>query len=644
MTPKTSRTLEEACRCGAIWAISDSRSGYSLDLPEDDFVKRYEEFRHECPHHSKASHAAFCQRCDNSFPSEIGGANFLRKKGIIETNPFEEFPEPLKPREGPKVSPALWESLGSFIPRVPLVPRNPGAKIKELSEVTVLETDLMADTEATRALFREIMGMTSGGTAGGRGAMEIPDDIMDVMAGDAAQESIARNNLIMEMDRQDNSRHSGRYVSLDLMEMEADNVDAFLSSARKKIIKRSKPTRKACCAKIGGVLDQIMGAGGGDVDGVELQGVRDRGKDDPTGDVDQVAEAYDGENPLNKVGPNLRTKKGWDAREAAAKTSKGHQAQARFARLKAKRGLNGVDSDIGIPKESSDVDLFDFIAEEFFYFEHDQNCAFADPRGNSTGVMGESSARKRHGLLRDRYNLREGHMLAPLDKIKADLDRLSEQGELTGSDLRLFEHLNLFASSLDQNSSSSNYQEGTNMEPSQTALALSAFMEAKGSPDAGMLHRGDEAGDMSRKVRDDNKEYPTALTAVKSGSGKTAGALKPAKGAGGGHTPRYEKGADPIGEDTGISATAFALSNFMEATGQYASAKEKLALRTKDAGDLELSNREKQGYGLPLQKADSQRGGLDVYDDGGSKARFEKGANPIGGAVPSQQSARRMKK
>ena len=131
---RQSRTLQEACHCGAVWALSDARNGNSLDLPEDDFVKQYEDFRKACPNAAKPGHEAFCQRCDNSFPSKIGGADFLRKQGVVETNPFEKFPEPLKPRKGPKVSPPLWENLDSFIQLVPLAPRIPGAKIEESLE------------------------------------------------------------------------------------------------------------------------------------------------------------------------------------------------------------------------------------------------------------------------------------------------------------------------------------------------------------------------------------------------------------------------------------------------------------------------------------------------------------------------------
>ena len=102
---RTLKMLDEACRCHAVWALSAGREGYSLDLPEDDFVSQYADFRAACPNKGKMGHEAFCQRCDNSFPSTIGGANVLRQDGWREINPLEKFPEPIRPRQGPKVSP-----------------------------------------------------------------------------------------------------------------------------------------------------------------------------------------------------------------------------------------------------------------------------------------------------------------------------------------------------------------------------------------------------------------------------------------------------------------------------------------------------------------------------------------------------------
>ena len=102
---RTEQALHEACVCKNFWGLSANRSGNSLDKPQDDFVDRYRRWRMECPDHGSVAHESFCQRCDNSYPSEIGGADVLREQGVVTTNPFEKFPEPLEPREGPRVSP-----------------------------------------------------------------------------------------------------------------------------------------------------------------------------------------------------------------------------------------------------------------------------------------------------------------------------------------------------------------------------------------------------------------------------------------------------------------------------------------------------------------------------------------------------------
>jgi hypothetical protein len=575
----------------------------------------------------------------------------------------------------------------------------------------------MADNDATRALFRELLGMTNGSTAGGRGSMQIPQDIMDSMAGDAAQDNMARNALIMEMRKQDSRQHDARFVSLDLMEMEATDVDSFLKSARKKIIKRAKPTRKACCAKIGGVLDQIMGAGGEDLANLELQGVRDRGKMDPIGDVDSMEEGrefppgyFNAGNQSPKARKEREDRAKWDKHREALR-NKGIEVHDYHAELskrqadadakakhtfsprpkpttladkekrgathnlpkikhqhpepeikhamppKPKRNMKNAtafgafkrrpgDAFGANQNQSTDFDLFNFIAEEFADWEHNNDCAFADPKfGRSNSPLGESYGSKRPGLVRDALGLDEAAGMAP-GKLKALFRMLKQkkaaEGGLKGKDSMVYKRLQMIVGGQGGQSEGPK-EEAYNMIPSHTANALSSFMEAKGSPDG--LIRQDYAGDMSRKQRDDNSEYPTELTPVKSGGSKMAGELKPAKGARNG-TPRYAKGADPIGESSGASRTAIALSCFMESSSQSETAKKKLAMRKGDAGELGFSDRDdtRENLGGPLEKADGARGKLDVYDDGGKKARFEKDANPIGGAVPAQQSGRRMKK
>lgn len=450
----------------------------------------------------------------------------------------------------------------------------------------------MADNDATAALFRELLGMTNGGTAGGRGAMSIPDEIMDSVTGDAAQETLARNKLLTEMRRQEDTRRGPEFVNLDMLtEMDSGDVDKFLSHARKKIIKRSKPTRTACCAKIGGVLDQILGTAGGEH--AELQGVRDRGQDDPTGDADQVA-------------------------------------------------------------ESVSAALLNFIAEEFSHFEHDESCKFADPRFDlNPDPLAEhkyiSGATKSPGLLRDYYHLKEGESISA-EKAKADYARLQEREDaLAGNQLKLFERLGLCLALL---GSATTQQEEvkTNMDASKTAKALSGFMESqnpyaaaktgsgKGAPDADKMK--DRLYTDGLKTRDDNQEYKTELKPAKSGNKTVAGA--PGK-----VSTRDKDPGDPIGEQTAaprrVSNTAKALGSFMESAGQYETAKKKLALKDDDAGQTKLNTRESQPYGKPLKPAKGERSKADVYDEGGKEPRFAKGANPIGGGNEKNAAGERMK-
>lgn len=652
-----------------------------FDPPHDDYVHKLWQWRRNCENYNKSSHAAYCERCDDvwKFSSE-GGALWLNRTDWVENperagsdsvgagphlltklgdsgsvltpygkqGPIPESPPSWKDGKELKVPqfidnkstiPSLWEGFDRPNYIVPLAPRKHRAKIKEPNEYTSLEKNLMADTEATRALFRDLLGMTSGSTAGGRGSMSIPQDIMDAMAGDAAQESMAREQLIMEMRRREGSETGAQFVSLDLMEMEADDVDSFLKKARKKIIKRSKPTRKTCCAKIGGVLDQILGAGGGDVDSLELQGVRDRGKGDPIGDADEMAEAV-----KDEVDDKRRTKLDYEMKPGEE---------------------NNTDVAGNAAGEGIDIDLVNFIAEEFAYHEHTDGCVFANPdHGKRDGYLGEAQkfiqrSNKRSGVLRDYYNLRDGQPI-PVAEARADYERLAEQDKtiasLNAKERKLFESLSLLLQVIKPTTTQKEDVEMS--ECSKTAAALSSFMEStlnpyaaansgggKGAPDAGALaNKGYINADGAKLRAGDDDAYPTELTPAKSGSKKVAG--EPGKVS----TRGVDRG-DPIGEDevrteVRASNTASALGSFMEATNQYSVAREKLALRKKDAGDLDMTNRTdtRKNLGGPLEKATGKRGGLNVYDDGGKKARFDSGANPIGGAVPSEQSSKRMKK
>jgi len=113
---RTIKALSEACSCQQFWGLTANRSGYELDLPEDDWVKQYENFRSQCPMKSRPGHDAFCQRCDNSFPVFTGEADVLRREDWRTTNPLEKFPESLKPRGDLGAIQKLRENLAPFIP------------------------------------------------------------------------------------------------------------------------------------------------------------------------------------------------------------------------------------------------------------------------------------------------------------------------------------------------------------------------------------------------------------------------------------------------------------------------------------------------------------------------------------------------
>jgi hypothetical protein len=507
--------------------------------------------------------------------------------------------------------------------------------------------------------------MTNGGTAGGRGAMSIPDDIMDSLAGDAAQESMARNKLIMEMRRQEDVRRGAEFVNLDMLtEMESGDVDKFLSHARKKIIKRSKPTRTACCAKIGGVLDQILGPAGGEH--AEPQGVRDRGADDPTGDADQVAEAEDQhpypsakrlghDNPwtaAHQIGIKVRGVSVHDALKnvrAAGYHPLADEMETHEQRA-FRRQTRRSDMD---REEQADTDLLNFIAEEFAHYEHDFECKFSDPKfvlnpdplAEAKFIAG---AIKKPGALRAHYNVAEGAEV-PVAKAKADYARLQKkaegEGTLTGDEMKLFKRLQLFLKVL-KPAATAKQEEDKNMDASKTAKALSSFMESshnpyaaakagsgKGAPDADKLK--DRCYTDEMKTRDDNAEYPTDLKPAKAGNKTVAGA--PGKVG-----TRDKDPGDPIGEQTAaprrVSNTAKALGFFMEATGQYETAQKKLALKGKDAGETECDDREKQPYGLPPKPAKGERA------KAAEKPRYEKGAVPPGDASEKDAAGSRMQK
>ena len=623
------------------------------DAPQDDYVHKLWKWRQQCPNIDKPGHGSFCERCDTPwrYPTE-GGALWAGRTDYV-THPQRAGSDSvakgprvmsklidsgsilnLKGKKRPipngdhanhdnktQIIPALWEQLDPNNQRVPLAPKFRSRKIEELLELSFQEGKPMSDTDATRELFRELLGMTNGGTAGGRGSMHIPADIMDSMAGDQAQDALARQNLIMEMEAREGRLHDPRFVSLDLMEMEATDVDSFLSKARKKIIKRSKSTRKGCCMKIGGVLDQMMGQAGGEfLDHVQAD---DRGKHDPIGDAND------------------------------AKTYR-------------------------MVKEDRD-ELLNFIAEEFDHWEHDHDCALADPKHSlyTSGPLGEQSryfaAPRRPGLVRDA--LQEAEAVTP-DKAKKVLAMLREKPDKSPKEKALMGKLQTFVSLANKAKSQGQEQqeEDYDMNPSNTANALASFMEAKNSVDRykaadagdgkgspGSLDYGHAVGQHKLHTRDDNAEYPTELMPAKGGGNKTAGepqslstrgkdrgdpigeAFNPEFAFRKGEsredwrkrTAHLRKGAKPVAESEQfyVSETANALANFMEASHNCNARMSKLKSKGVAGADGKLETRSdtRERLGGPLENAEKVRKQAAAKGQAGEGPRWD-GNDPIGDA------------
>src|SRR3990167_3025218 len=216
----------------------------------------------------------------------------------------------------------------------------------------------------------DILRMANGTALSGRGKMLIPDEVMNILAGDEAQEALAKEKLLTEMRaRQDNSRPSTQ-VDVSILEMEKDHVNEFLSKARQRIIKRSKPERIACCARIGGVLDQILGPEGGEY-ATPIK-PEDPGQDDPAG------------------------------------------------------GAPGDASPVATGTAAEDLAIF--IHDEFLPEEHEKNC-----RNYQKPLLAEQKkfiqkAIKKPGALRAYYGVKEGEPI-PLKKARADYARLKKAAE-----------------------------------------------------------------------------------------------------------------------------------------------------------------------------------------------------------------------
>ncbi len=438
---------------------------------------------------------------------------------------------------------------------------------------------------------RDLLRMSGGGGLGGRDRVSIPDELMDAMAGDAAQEAILKSRVLEEMRRQETPEDSGgKYVGLDLMveSMSKGDVDKFLDTARKKIIKRSKGTRKGCCSKIGGILDQLMGKGGGEYG--ETKAANDRGEGDPIG------EAFSDDH-----------KKLYTFR-------KGESRDGRSARI-AHYKKHGKHMD-------EEAAILDFIAEEFSLSDHDADCEFAaqlqveSERGDylagpsktaaALGSFSEAAHTGSVGSLKkpcysDSETTRDDNGEYPTElrslrtgakydsgkpkspkgqrgkpRYDKDADPIGE-GE---DDMRAMgpEDGAAFAAEMRRRRMAKAKAAGHGMSPSkvhpkasadhaawrpkrdpkdarglsrmegfdhvsETASALASFME--GGHTGGVGDLSPPTYDDVARTRDDNKDYPTALRSTGAGRNYDSGKPKSTKGKGG---RRFEKGADPIGE------------------------------------------------------------------------------------------------
>lgn len=72
-------------------------TNYSFNLPSEDRVADYYEWRRQCPNYDKIWHGAFCKRCDETaFRTPIGGVEWLHGNGWRNKDPIGEkaWPSP----------------------------------------------------------------------------------------------------------------------------------------------------------------------------------------------------------------------------------------------------------------------------------------------------------------------------------------------------------------------------------------------------------------------------------------------------------------------------------------------------------------------------------------------------------------------
>lgn len=405
-------------------------------------------------------------------------------------------------------------------------------------------------SESTEDYIRDLLRMSGGDALGGREVYTVPNELIDVLAGDAAQEEMMKARVLEEMRKQVTPEESGgTYVNLDMLteSMEKGDVDSFLDKARKKIIKRSKGTRKACCKKIGGVLQQMMGKAGGEY--ANKVNAKDRGQSDPIGE-DTLDENLSPEHI--KV---YCFRKG-ESRDRRAK---------RIANYKKTGAIDEATYDAGAKDLSGDP-----------------------------GKSVEMPVRNRGGRLPKQKEPKKSLLARASDwlkkKLGSDIDH--DLMNFIAEEFEISEHSDdcPLRAVLSETLSDDNYSEVT--MSGNTASALAGFMESAASA----RPYWDKAVEAPY-----NSGYKTELSPVMSGRSKKAG--DPGKVSGRSGKPRYEKGADPIGEDNPdegiqISETAQALAGFMESSVGTTPYWEGVKTRKDERKSLGEAPKKAKGYGV----------------------------------------------
>lgn len=514
-----------------------------------DWIAALEAWRKQCPDYKKLSHASFCERCDMrvwSLPT--GGVNWMWRQGDTGESYFAEN--------------TVHSSTKS------LADGSIAAKINKHGQATFrhqLVESQMSD------YIRELLRMSGGGNLSGRDNFSVPNELLNALAGDEAQEALAKERLLIEMKKQDAAKHDPSFVSLDLMEMEKADVDAFLSRARKKIIKRGKGGRKACCARIGGLLDSVLGPASGEDTRKDVKS-SGRGVSDPIG----AAEATEAD---------LRA---FIAEEFGLREHNG------YCELRAELEKNLTEQ------------------EKFL-----------------------QSAVKRPGALRNHFGLRDGERIpvdraqAEYDALQ---QKIQDDVELSEDESKLFRRLQSFLNVVRPALSEAAAGDLTlktrpdnKAYPTALASVKSGKSKTAGQPirvrgrstskalgEALFSFMEAAAGDLELKHRKDNAAYPTELTPVGGGNkSKVAGKPGPVKVSDRGK-------ADPIGkeDDDFQSPLRSALSAFLKSHKEGASA---------------TSSSKKPYTSDPAKRSDNTDAGVKTGLSKAAKSRGVKPGDPIGG-------------